>query len=198
MYCTLCRALPLFWNEIKPTSFFWFVTMFMSGRPLFCGESEVDQLGKIFKWVSAGFHILFSVGTVERWTSKECFFFKPTHPWFQGDRIAFRGGVADRRHAVEEKLPLCLASPNHWFCSRDQWVGSSAVVGEHLQRWSITPADSCRKACGTLNTCLLSSAENADLWPGQAHLCPERSRTPVLSELGSTDWNDAVKCVERF
>lgn len=48
------------------------------------------------------------------------------------------------------------------------------------------------------NTSSLSSAENADLWPCQKDLCPEGSWTPVLSELGNTDWNDAVKGAERF
>lgn len=47
---------------MKPASFFWFVTMLVSVRPLFCGESEVDQLGKIIKWVPIGFVTFSALG----------------------------------------------------------------------------------------------------------------------------------------
>lgn len=49
--------------------------MIVSVRPLFCGESEVDQLGKIIKWVSIGFVAFFSPTDAERWNANSLSFF---------------------------------------------------------------------------------------------------------------------------
>lgn len=63
-HCTLYGAILSEWFSVRKKlkkTFFWFVTMLVSVRPLFCGESEVDQLGKIIKWVPIGFVTFFCV-----------------------------------------------------------------------------------------------------------------------------------------
>lgn len=95
----------LLWSQWNKTGFIFliFFSQCSSVRPLFCGESEVDQLGKIIKWASIALsHFFFSAEDVE-WLLLNLFF------KFQGHRLAFRGGVADWCYTVKKKLPFCRA-----------------------------------------------------------------------------------------
>lgn len=104
-----------------------FGTNFLSVRPLFCGESEVDQLGKIFEWVkrkNSLHHIYITIWFIY-YT-----YFTENSVLFQSYWPATRGWVADWRNTLKKTFPPSLTSPNHWLCSRDKWAGGATIAGK--------------------------------------------------------------------
>lgn len=93
-------------------------------RPLFCGESEMDQLGKIFEWVTNTF------SHINPTDHSRNSFVTETYTSFQGYRLAARGGVANWCYTIKEKLPHSHGSPNHGLCPRDKWAWGATVAGK--------------------------------------------------------------------